>query len=105
MSQKEAVQPGDVLRACTCTNFVFPTQSLFGAKPPVRTLVVYGADDQRWPKVIGALKKGAWQETAPAVHYSLAPAAQAMESVLELRPNGPGDGLGDGICAGQAYSR
>lgn len=58
MSQREAVQPGDVLRACTCTNFVFEGTALFGAKPPVRTLVVYGADDQRWPKVIAALKKG-----------------------------------------------
>ena len=58
MSQREAVQPGDVLRACTCTTFVFEGTALFGAKPPVRTLVVYGADDQRWPKVIAALRKG-----------------------------------------------
>ena len=36
MTQREAAQPGDVLRAFTCTNFVFPTNSLFGAKPPVR---------------------------------------------------------------------
>jgi len=36
MTQREAAQPGDVLRAFTCTNFVFPTNSLFGAKPPVQ---------------------------------------------------------------------
>ena len=58
MTQRETVQPGDVLRACTATNFVYPIESLFGASPPVRTLVVYGADNQRWPKVISALRKG-----------------------------------------------
>lgn len=58
MTQRETVQPGDVLRACTATNFVYPIKSLFGATPPVRTLVVYGADKQRWPKVISALRKG-----------------------------------------------
>ena len=30
---------------------VYATQSLFGAKAPVRTIVVYGADNQKWPKV------------------------------------------------------
>jgi hypothetical protein len=42
---------GDVLRACTCTTFVFPTNSLFGAKPPQRTIVAYGADQQKWTQV------------------------------------------------------
>ena len=58
MTQQESIQVGDVLRACTATNFVFPIKSLFGATPPVRTLVVYGADNQSWPKVIAALKMG-----------------------------------------------
>ena len=39
MTQRDAAQPGDVLRAFTCTNFVFPTNSLFGAKPPVRLIL------------------------------------------------------------------
>ena len=43
--------PGDVLRGVTCTNFVYPTQALFGAQAPRRTIVLYGADNQRWPKV------------------------------------------------------
>ena len=43
--------PGDVLRGVTATNFVYPTQALFGAQAPRRTIVLYGADNQRWPKV------------------------------------------------------
>ena len=50
-SWKSVPQKGDVLRACTCTNMVYASQSLFGAKAPVRTIVVYGADNQKWPKV------------------------------------------------------
>ena len=46
-----AVLAGDVLRACTCTNFVYQTTALFGAKAPSRTIVVYGADNQKWSKV------------------------------------------------------
>lgn len=42
---------GDVLRACTCTTFVFPTNSLFGAQPPQRHIVCYGADQQKWTQV------------------------------------------------------
>ena len=38
-----AVLEGDVLRACTCTTLVYPTRALFGAKPPKRTIVLYGA--------------------------------------------------------------
>lgn len=30
---------GDVLRAVTCTNFVYPTKALFGAVPPQRHIV------------------------------------------------------------------
>lgn len=41
---------GDVLRACTCTTFVFPTKSLFGINPPQRHIITYGADDQKWPQ-------------------------------------------------------
>ena len=52
MSQTSTSGPqlGDVLRACTCTNLVYPTRSLLGVQAPVRTIVVFGADGQRWPK-------------------------------------------------------
>ncbi|CAD7696818.1 unnamed protein product [Ostreobium quekettii] len=49
---------GDVLRAITCTNFVYPTRALFGAAPPERHIVVYGADGMRWPAVVAAMRKG-----------------------------------------------
>lgn len=55
---RSTIIEGDVLRAITCTNFVYPTQALFGATPPERHIVVFGADNQSWPKVINALKKG-----------------------------------------------
>ncbi|KAL3158397.1 hypothetical protein ABBQ38_010634 [Trebouxia sp. C0009 RCD-2024] len=58
-SSRTAPQIGDVLRGCTCTNLVYPTKSLLGVQAPVRTIVMYGADNQRWPKVIAALKAGA----------------------------------------------
>ncbi|KAK9833846.1 hypothetical protein WJX74_007752 [Apatococcus lobatus] len=58
LNQQQSPQVGDVLRACTCTTFVFPTRSLLGAQPPVRTIVMYGADGQTWAKVATALKKG-----------------------------------------------
>ncbi|KAG2446849.1 hypothetical protein HYH02_008006 [Chlamydomonas schloesseri] len=54
----EAVLPGDVLRAVTATNFVYPTRALWGAQAPERHIVVYGADRQTWSGVCGALKKG-----------------------------------------------
>ncbi|KAG2427599.1 hypothetical protein HXX76_012253 [Chlamydomonas incerta] len=54
----EAVLPGDVLRAVTATNFVYPTRALWGAQAPERHIVVYGADRQVWSSVCGALKKG-----------------------------------------------
>lgn len=56
--RQEAVLCGDVLRACTCTNFVYEGNAIFGAKAPTRTIVMYGADKQKWTKVMGALKKG-----------------------------------------------
>jgi hypothetical protein len=55
---KESVQDGDVLRGVTCTNFVYPTRALFGAVPPQRHVVVYGADKQTWANIRGALRKG-----------------------------------------------
>eukprot|EP00775_Hariotina_reticulata_P008175 gene8175-8366_t len=55
---KESVKDGDVLRAVTCTNFVYPTKALFGAVPPQRHVVVYGADKQAWGSIKGALRKG-----------------------------------------------
>ncbi|KAK9847847.1 hypothetical protein WJX84_009427 [Apatococcus fuscideae] len=58
LSQQQCPRVGDVLRACTCTTFVFPTRSLLGAQPPVRTIIMYGADGQTWAKVATALKKG-----------------------------------------------
>lgn len=54
-----AALPGDVLRAFTCTNLVYPTKSLiFGIQPPQRHIVLFGADSQRWEKVSKALKLG-----------------------------------------------
>ena len=54
-----AALPGDVLRAFTCTNLVYPTKSLvFGMQPPERHIVLFGADGQRWEKVSKALKLG-----------------------------------------------
>ena len=50
-ASKTAPQIGDVLRGCTCTNLVYPTKSLLGIQAPVRTIVVYGADNQKWLKV------------------------------------------------------
>uniref|UniRef100_A0A7S3RAD1 Uncharacterized protein n=1 Tax=Dunaliella tertiolecta TaxID=3047 RepID=A0A7S3RAD1_DUNTE len=55
---QECVLPGDVLRAVSCTNFVYPTNALFGAKAPERHIVLYGADKQKWSSIRGALKKG-----------------------------------------------
>ncbi|GIL78527.1 hypothetical protein Vretimale_6122 [Volvox reticuliferus] len=55
---KDAVLPGDILRAATATNFVYPTKALFGAAPPERHIVVYGADKQSWSSICAALKKG-----------------------------------------------
>jgi hypothetical protein len=37
---------------------VFPTNSLFGAKPPQRHIVCYGADQQKWTQVMNALRRG-----------------------------------------------
>lgn len=37
---------------------VAQTQALWGAAAPKRTIVMYGADKQKWPQVIGALRKG-----------------------------------------------
>ena len=35
-----------------------PQDSLFGAKAPERHVVVYGADQETWPCVMAALRKG-----------------------------------------------
>lgn len=54
-----AALPGDVVRAFTCTNLVYPARSLiFGMQPPERHVVLFGADGQRWEKVAKALKLG-----------------------------------------------
>ena len=52
--RQEAVLCGDILRACTTTNFVYQGNAIFGANAPTRTIVVYGADKQKWPKVCPA---------------------------------------------------
>jgi hypothetical protein len=36
----------------------YPTRALFGAVPPERHIVLYGADNQSWASVSGALRKG-----------------------------------------------
>lgn len=55
----EAPKPGDVLRAFTCTVVVYKAAALaFGAQKPERTIVMYGADGQPWPRVADALRRG-----------------------------------------------
>lgn len=54
-----AALEGDVLRACTATNIVWQPGSLvFGAQRPTRSIVCYGADQQRWPNVCEAALLG-----------------------------------------------
>ena len=53
-----AVLPGDLLRALTCTTFVYPTRSLFGLVPPERHVVLYGADKMKFAEVSVALRRG-----------------------------------------------
>lgn len=38
-ASSRAVLPGDILRAVTCTCVVYPSQALFGLKPPQKTIV------------------------------------------------------------------
>jgi hypothetical protein len=50
---------GDVLRAVTSTTLVYRgANALLGTSRPERTVVLYGADRQRWPEVAAALKRG-----------------------------------------------
>ena len=49
--ESSCLKVGDVLRGVTCTNFVYQTQAQFGLKAPKRTIVLYGADQQRWSQV------------------------------------------------------
>jgi hypothetical protein len=54
-----APKVGDILRACTATNIVYRTGALIlGAQTPERAIVVYGADNEKWPAVATALKRG-----------------------------------------------
>jgi hypothetical protein len=54
-----APKEGDILRACTATNIVYRTGALLlGAQTPERAIVVYGADNEKWPAVATALKRG-----------------------------------------------
>lgn len=56
--RSSTVMEGDVLRGVTCTNYVYPTKALFGAVPPEKHIVVYGADSQGWAAACAALKRG-----------------------------------------------
>jgi hypothetical protein len=53
----EAALPGDVLRAVTCTNILWPAKNPFGAKLPQRHIVLFNADES-WERVANALKQG-----------------------------------------------
>ncbi len=55
---KEVLLPGDILRAVTCTNFVYSTKALWGAIPPERHIVVYCADKMRFSEIALAMRKG-----------------------------------------------
>lgn len=55
----DSIQVGDILRALTTTNVVFKSGALFfGAQRPERTIVVYSAAGQTWPRTAAALKRG-----------------------------------------------
>ena len=47
-----------MLRAVTCTTLMYETLSMFGAAKPIQTVSLYGADGQKWPQVVAALKRG-----------------------------------------------
>jgi len=52
---KDCCQDG----AATATNLTYKTGALlFGAQLPERTIVMYGADGQKWPHVAAALQRG-----------------------------------------------
>ena len=54
-----AVQEGDVLRALTTTTVQFGSGAVVGdLSGSSRVLGVYGADGQKWPQVMAALKRG-----------------------------------------------
>jgi len=57
-SAREAVLPGDILRAVTTTNFVYPAKALLGASPPERHVVVFGTDNMNFSQVCAAMRKG-----------------------------------------------
>ena len=71
----DAVLPGDVLRACTSINFVYGPGGLAGVAPPQRTVVLFGADGEAWPKVLGALKRNAVSDGPVTLVFERPPAA------------------------------
>jgi uncharacterized protein (UPF0276 family) len=77
--ESTAPMVGDVLRAVTCTNFVYRTQALFGAVAPQRTIVLYGADNQKWSQ--------ASPHSPVTLHGMgrLCPSAQALGTVRTAR--------------------
>ena len=71
----DAVLPGDVPRACTAINFVYGPGGLAGVAPPQRTVVLFGADGEAWPKVLGALKRNAVSDGPVTLVFERPPAA------------------------------
>ena len=59
VDQSSMAMAWELAHACfqVCA-FLSQTQALWGAAAPKRTIVLYGADKQKWPQVMGALKKG-----------------------------------------------
>ena len=58
-----APKEGDVLRAITCTNIVYQTGALlFGAQKPQRSIILFGADGQKWASISAALRKGLYED-------------------------------------------
>lgn len=71
----DAVLPGGVPRACTAINFVYGPGGLAGVAPPQRTVVLFGADGEAWPKVLGALKRNAVSDGPVTLVFERPPAA------------------------------
>lgn len=63
---RDCLVEGDVLRAVTTTNIVYPTDALFGMKPAQRHVVVYGADKQKFSAAMDAVRDIQGERSMPA---------------------------------------
>jgi hypothetical protein len=87
-SAAAAPAEGDVLRAVTSTNLVYPARALLGARPPTRTVVLFGCDGQRWPAVAAALKRGLVADGQVTVVLERPEAARQAAAAAAARTSG-----------------